>query len=333
MAGENVLVLMLYQSEVNEVLSIFTVVGWTVVDISGDFVTAVVAASVVVVVTVVVVVVVDAVVDGIRFRSDVVWRITVLGVVKTLSSNFVDFIVGCGSSWYDFVTLSTFKMFAVKFSGTFGSGFTFSIVVFLVFMRTALLVIVNGRKVDTFSFFCVKSPSVLVTSKDPSIISGVSSASMAVGSLTTAGVGLVWNFWFVRPNEVDDLRIGSSSFSVVNFVAWKTELFNFLTKRKIKMLKMLPFPVLRTPSLRHLRPIDVWFQVSRDRFVSRAPISVTSPLWEANLWCDLPHFEHFYWKKLNNSDRIKVHLKKTKGQKSLHWNPLHVQKYAEFDVD
>ena len=75
-------------------------------------------------------------------------------VVSGASSVVTLLEVGLGvatrSILYGNVTLSNFKMFAVRFSGTFGNGFTFSMVVFLGFMRTAVLVIVNGRKVDVF---------------------------------------------------------------------------------------------------------------------------------------------------------------------------------------
>lgn len=110
-------------------------------------------------------VVVVGVVVGVVFSLVIVVRVvnsmvgsvelSVTACVVSGASSVVTLLeVGLGvvtrSILYGNVTLSNFRMFAVRFSGTLGNGFTFSMVVFLGFMRTAVLVIVNGRKVDVF---------------------------------------------------------------------------------------------------------------------------------------------------------------------------------------
>lgn len=114
-------------------------------------------------------------VEDIGCMSDLVGAIEIKimedGVVVVGSSAGKYRAVVVLSKLYGIVTFSSLRMFAVRFSGIFGNGFTFSIVVFFGFMRTDPLVIVNGRRVDVFGtifcFLCVMSASVLVTSKEP----------------------------------------------------------------------------------------------------------------------------------------------------------------------
>lgn len=86
------------------------------------------------------------------------------------------------------MTFSNFRMLAVKFSGTFGSGLIFSIVVFFGFIRTAPFVMVNGFSVDVRTFFSVMSASVFVTSNDPCKI-GTLSISISGSTKSPFGFG------------------------------------------------------------------------------------------------------------------------------------------------
>lgn len=113
------------------------------------------------------------------------------------------------------MTFSSFMMFAVKFSGTFGKGFTFSMVVFFGFIRTEPFVMVNGFRVDVRDFFSVISASVLVTSNDPCKI-GAFSISISASTISNFCFGFeVVNFVDGLPIKVDGGALRDFSSNII----------------------------------------------------------------------------------------------------------------------
>lgn len=144
----------------------------------GAVIVVVVGAGVVViggaaVVVVVVVGVCTAFVGAIEINIIVAGVVVVVVVVAIFATSSAELyrLVVVRSILYGMVTFSSFKIFAVRFSGIFGSGFTFSIIVFFGFKRIEPFVMVNGCRVEVFGklllFLCVISASVFVTSNDP----------------------------------------------------------------------------------------------------------------------------------------------------------------------